>query len=115
MPVDHTSYDPVVRFEEWLLSKAPELRLRIDQARVECGRPSTPYWFLSFVVRPHIEELTRRGDEAQLARFWALLEEIARAGSHSERQSLAETLEEFDIEQHRRWLSPVQQVLAAPR
>lgn len=113
MSVNHTSYDPVKRFGEWLLSEAPELRLRIDEVRAECGDPSSAYWFLSFVVRRHIEDLVARGDDAELQRFWSLLERVAESGSHSEREDLAVTLEEFDLARHRRWFGPALERLAA--
>lgn len=112
MSVDHTSYDPVAQFGDWLLREAPELRLRVDEAVAQTGAPASIYWFLSSVVRPHIEDLAIRNDDAQLERFWALLERIAESGSHSERSDLAVTLEEFDLDEHQRWLGPGLRALA---
>jgi hypothetical protein len=113
MAVDHSSYDPVARFGDWLLTNAPELRLRVDQARAECGAPSSAYWFLSFVVRRHMEDLAARGDSRNLERFWSLLEQVAQSGSASEREDLFSTLEEFDLKEHLRWLGPALKALTA--
>ena len=98
--------DPAEEFRRHLLAELPELEPRIERARQELHRPSSVYWYLSYVLRPFTTELLAANDEARLRRVWAFWESLAADNLHSDRDQLWSAIEEFDLPEIAPWLGP---------
>ena len=106
--VDFAMTDPVRELQSYLLAKLPGLEHWLSEARVEHEEdPQSEYWLFSYVVRPYLESLHSTSSEGELAKAWAVLEQIAATGSPSAKNELRIMMEELDLWNFYAYMGPV--------
>lgn len=104
--VDFTVTDLIAEFREQFLARFPALAHDVEQVSQEYGEPSSAFWYLSFVLKPHIDKLLDAHDHSGLTVVGELFEEVATQGPPSVRMDLCATMEELDLWKLYQWLGP---------